>query len=925
MVLMKKNPRKGVDELHLRRLPSEWPMTAQYALALVVVVLSLAVRWLLGEVLHAGFPFALTLGVLLPLVLLVRTGPFVAGALVGWAGAFYLFVPPPLSFSVAKEQEVVMVALLTLVLSLTGVTAWVSRRTFDGRVRAAMALRDSTERENRLADETEEAEVKFRAVFNQTGIFGGIADLDGTVREANDVSLRTCGYRAEEVIGRPLAEGPWWRGSEEAKAEIREATARAARGEISRATLPFWWADGTERVMEMVILPLRDEAGEVVFLHPTGIDITERQLAEKELRYRSEQFETLLNAAPIGAYLVDADFRILQVNPIALETFGKVSGGVIGRDFGEIAHIVWPPPLADGMTQILRRTRETGESYHAAEVEQTRLDRGVTGYYKLRVDRITLSDGNYGVVAYYRDISEQVRARAASAASEERYRTLFESIDEGFCIIEMLFDPDGRPVDYRFTETNPSFLKHTGIRDAIGKTICELVPGFGGPWFDIYGNVALTGEPKRLVEYADAMGRWFDLYAFRVGAPREFKVAILFTDITEQKKGEDALAELTAEANQQRRFYDTILSSTPDLVYVFDRNYHFRYANQALLQMWGRSEEDSIGKGLLELGYEPWHAEMHEREIDQVIATKKPVRGEVPFPHATLGKRIYDYIFVPVINETGEVESIAGTTRDITDRKAAELALAQAQEELQKHAENLEKTVAERTARLRETVAELEHFSYTITHDMRAPLRAMQAFSQILSDDYRNQLDEQGADYLRRIIESANRMDGLITDSLNYAKAIQRELVLGPVDPGALLRGMVESYPQFQEPRGKVEVMGDFPSVVANQAGLTQCFSNLLDNAIKFVEPGELPRVRVWAEEQGDRVRLWIEDNGIGIPADQRDRVFTMFQRLSRDVEGTGVGLALVRKVVERMRGKVGLESAPDGGSLFWVDLQKAS
>ena len=132
------------------------------------------------------------------------------------------------------------------------------------------------------------------------------------------------------------------------------------------------------------------------------------------------------------------------------------------------------------------------------------------------------------------------------------------------------------------------------------------------------------------------------------------------------------LAGTIADYERRVRLYRTILSSTPDLVYVFDLDYRFAYANQALLDMWGRTLEESVGKSLLEIGYEPWHAEMHEREIDQVITTKQPVRGEVSFPHATLGRRIYDYIFVPVFNAEGQVERVAGTTRDVTERKHAE-------------------------------------------------------------------------------------------------------------------------------------------------------------------------------------------------------------------------------------------------------------
>jgi PAS domain S-box-containing protein len=131
---------------------------------------------------------------------------------------------------------------------------------------------------------------------------------------------------------------------------------------------------------------------------------------------------------------------------------------------------------------------------------------------------------------------------------------------------------------------------------------------------------------------------------------------------------ESAELEKNKQIEESKRLYEAITQNTPDLIYVFDLNYRFIYANEALLKMWGRRWDESIGKSMSELGYEPWHAEMHEREIELVIATKKPVRGEISFPHATLGNRIYDYIFAPVIDQYGHVEAIAGTTRDITNQ-----------------------------------------------------------------------------------------------------------------------------------------------------------------------------------------------------------------------------------------------------------------
>lgn len=181
------------------------------------------------------------------------------------------------------------------------------------------------------------------------------------------------------------------------------------------------------------------------------------------------------------------------------------------------------------------------------------------------------------------------------------------------------------------------------------------------------------------------------------------------SDITDRKLGEQALQKTIEEAEQQKRVYETITAGTPDLMYVFGLDYRFTYVNNALLTMWGKTWENAIGKSLLENGYEPWHAEMHEREIDQIIETKQSIRGEVSFPHAVLGTRVYDYILIPVLNERGEVEAVAGTTRDITERKQFEEKLAETSDELQAINEEMEATNEEQAASNEElAVANLE-------------------------------------------------------------------------------------------------------------------------------------------------------------------------------------------------------------------------
>jgi two-component system CheB/CheR fusion protein len=279
----------------------------------------------------------------------------------------------------------------------------------------------------------------------------------------------------------------------------------------------------------------------------------------------------------------------------------------------------------------------------------------------------------------------------------------------------------------------------------------------------------------------------------------------------------------------------------------------------------------------------------------------------------------------PAERELRLLDVLARQAADLIERKQGEDALRLAQAQLADRACQLEQLVAERTARLQDTIGELEHFSYTITHDMRAPLRAMQGFGDILLNEPGDRLTSQNADYLRRIMDAADRMDALIRDSLQYAKIVREKIPLALVEPGPVLRGVLESYPSLQPPHMEIQIAEPLPAVIANAAGLAQCFSNLMANAIKFVKPGKVPHVRVWTERRGDFVRFWFEDNGIGIPHEYQDRIFRMFQQLDKSYEGTGIGLALVRKTAERMDGKVGVESEPGKGSRFWLEFKKAN
>ncbi|HUR56337.1 MAG TPA: hybrid sensor histidine kinase/response regulator [Opitutaceae bacterium] len=257
----------------------------------------------------------------------------------------------------------------------------------------------------------------------------------------------------------------------------------------------------------------------------------------------------------------------------------------------------------------------------------------------------------------------------------------------------------------------------------------------------------------------------------------------------------------------------------------------------------------------------------------------------------------------------------------------AELHAKNREVELMNHA--LRSEVSERRMaeeKLQKLVEDLEVFSYSLAHDLRSPLRAMRGFADILISDYAGHLNDEAQGYLRRISTAAERMDELVRDILSYTKVARGDFPLVAVDVGKLIQDVTAIYPPLQSGHADISVAPDLPQVLANEAALTQVISNLLGNAVKFVRPGVRPQVEIRGEEADGYVRLWFEDNGIGIPKEAHDKLFNLFMRLHQkeEYEGTGIGLAIVRKAASRMGGTVGVESDAGRGSRFWVQLKKA-
>ncbi|MEN0036697.1 MAG: PAS domain-containing protein [Cellvibrio sp.] len=483
---------------------------------------------------------------------------------------------------------------------------------------------------------------------------------------------------------------------------------------------------------------------------------------------------------------------------------------------------------------------------------------------------------------------------------QERSHHILRTLKDGFMLMDR---------NFCVLQINAAGLTMNAMSEAdvIGRAHWDIWPGSENLEVgDTYKYVMRERQPASLMRCYELAAKriWLDIYVY----PYEEGIAVLFRDITHQITTEQNLAALSFESEQRKRFYETFLSHTPDLAYVFDRNHRFIYANAVLLKMWGKTWEEAIGKNCLELGYEPWHAEMHDREIEQVIATKKPVRGDVPF-NGAFGRRIYDYIFVPVLGPDGEVEVIAGTTRDVTERKEHE-------EMLQQLANDLAETNRRKT-----------EFLATLAHELRNPLAPIRTGLELMRISQPS--PESHSKALEMMGRQLNQLVRLIDDLLEIARINSGKIELKNqrIDFTSIATMAIEAVLAQIESAGhklEIQICDDTIWLDADPARIAQILSNLLTNAIKYTPTGGHIVLKAWIEDSFAVIS--VIDNGIGIPHDALEQVFDMFTQIPKNKNhsqgGLGIGLSLVQSLAQMHGGSVIAESDGDGkGSTFTLKL----
>jgi PAS domain S-box-containing protein len=372
------------------------------------------------------------------------------------------------------------------------------------------------------------------------------------------------------------------------------------------------------------------------------------------------------------------------------------------------------------------------------------------------------------------------------------------------------------------------------------------------------------------------------------------------------------------KARQEHLAYAELIDSLDAIVWEMDcESGRTTYLSKKAERLFGKRARD-WGKDR-DFQWRQLHVDDRERVLNklaQAVATRRDFVIEYRvFTEDRNLVWLQDSVTVHTVDDHLRIRGVAV---DITERKTTEARAAQTSEEL-------ERRVEQRTAELTWTISELESFSYTLSHDMRAPLRSIEGYATLLAEATGSKKSLDTMDCLRRIIRSAQRLDDLVQDVLKFSGLAKEPIELKPLDLNTIIPALADEAPGFKGAGARIEVAKLLP--VTGHAGfLSQCVSNLLSNAAKFVEPGVAPRVRIWTERRGGFVQLWIADNGIGIAPEDHVRIFKVFERCHRQrkFEGSGLGLSIVQRAAERMGGTVGVESAPGQGSKFWIQLAPA-
>ncbi|MGA3098825.1 MAG: PAS domain S-box protein, partial [Bryobacteraceae bacterium] len=770
------------------------------------------------------------------------------------------------------------------------------------RKRAEQALRASQEQNRFLADLLERADQPFAVGYP-----------DGRLGFVNAAFERLTGYSRDELQSIDWAASltpSEWHEMERAKLEELHHTGRPVRYEKE-----YLRKDGSRVPIELLVHLVKDRQDQP-FYYSFLTDLTERKEAEKALRESEAVLRSFFDSPGVMRGIVETvDGRIVHVscNAAAAEMYGIDRESIAGKSAGDAGA---GHKVVRRWVSLYEKCRRTGKP---VSMEYARRDADGRQRWLLATAGYlgTGPSGNSQFAYTILDLTDRQQAEEKLLQSEERYRMMFDTMLEGFCIIEVIFDAGDRPVDYRFLEINPAFEAQTGLKNARGRLMRELAPEHEAHWFEIYGQVALTGQPARFVNEARALDRWYDVSAYRVGGPESRRVAILFNDISDRMRALEALRQSEIRERARAAELEALMDAAPAAIFVSrDAECRSMTGNRAAHELLRRQPGLNLSKSAPE-GERPMNFRAMKGGIEipnEELPAQKAASGGQPVRNYEL-----DIVFedgeclnlvgdaTPLLDEDGKSRGSVAVMSNVTELKRAETRLREAQK-----------------------LESLGLLAGGVAHDFNNLLVGVIGNASLAREVLPP--DNPAAELLEGVIQAGDQAAHLTRQMLAYSG--KGRFLVEPLNLSALIpemTGLVR--PSISKKIALyLDLTDDLPPIEADRGQVQQVFMNLALNAAEAIGSHDgLISVRTGVEDVDDRylrlhpavaalrpgkyVCLEVRDTGCGMDDATLARIFDPF--FSTKFTGRGLGLAAVAGILRGHAGGVAVTSAPGQGSCF--------
>jgi PAS domain S-box-containing protein len=818
-------------------------------------------------------------------------------------------------------------------------------------------------------------------VFETSAAANSTADNQGNINHVNAAFLRLWGYRTEEeAVGKSVAS---FFADQKDALPVMEALKTTGQWEgefLAKRT------DGTTFITRGSATVIRDESGKQIGYHSSNIDVTGERRAQEELREKNEEMEAAnqelsaaneeltaseeeLKAAEEELHVqmlelekseqkfhdtvkyLDEGYYSCNIDGLVLDhnrAFNQILGIDIDQDMkGKKLPDFWQNPgdRKEYLSKLMNEGSIRNFQINAKTISGKKV-------FVMASAHIVKDDGGQPVriEGTFNDFTERVRAEQELKTSEERFRTAAESITD----VVYEWDLKEKLVWYGNIDGLMGYPAN-GFPRTLAGWIATLHP-------EDVDNVgkAIEGQLKGAKPYAveyrirkkDGEWRWWSARgtALRDGRGEPYKWVGAITDITERKLAEQALREskvqleqrviertqelqavnqemtaineelnasneeITAaneelqavqeELQKQREEQRVILDSVPAWVFYKNKENRFIRVNQAFADVMGISKEQLEGKSLSDF-YPREQADAFWNDDLKVITSGQPKRNIIESMDSPKGTLWVQTDKIPYRDAQGNIIGIIGFTIDITELKKAE------------------DLIQQRTTSLEASNQELESFAYSVSHDLRTPLRAIDGFSKIVIEDYGDKLDDEGRRLLKVVRDNTSKMSKLIDDLLTYSRIGRQEATTGTVNMAALARSVVDEIEQANTGRQVSMTIGKLPPAAGDSALLRQALINLVSNSFKFTKPKPDAEIEIGFTTEAGVTWYFVKDNGAGFDMRYAGKLFGVFQRLhsQEEFEGTGVGLAIVQRVIHKHGGKIRGEGEVGKGAAFYFTL----